>query len=84
MSTDAALFDLLRGYSALLPVGRLRYPKELPFAQVHGFVVDDILLNAHLAAYPPSAPYQQSFFKWIICRLEEHIGSEVNIAYEGG
>ena len=75
MSTDA-LFDLLRGYSALLPVARLRYPRELSFNAVHSFLIDNILLNAHLVAYPPSAPYQQSFYKWIIGCLEEHVVDE--------
>ncbi|KZV74104.1 hypothetical protein PENSPDRAFT_749600 [Peniophora sp. CONT] len=75
MSTDA-LFDLLRGYSALLPVAKLRYPTALPFTEVHDFVLENIVLNAHLAAYPPSAPYQQTFYKWLINCLEEHLGNE--------
>ncbi|VDB84326.1 unnamed protein product [Peniophora sp. CBMAI 1063] len=81
MATDA-LFDLLRGYSALLPVSRLNYPRDLTIEEVHGFVVENILLNPHLATYPPSAPYQQTFFKWIIGYLEEHVGDEEDAAID--
>ena len=77
MSTDV-LLDLLRGYSALLPVTKLVYPRSHPFLEIHDFVIENILLSAHLALYPPSTPYQQSFFKWILGCLEEHLGDQVN------
>jgi hypothetical protein len=61
---------LLRGYAALVPTNALRVPSQLPFVQVHDFLLGSILLDPHLQAYPPSKQYQRFFWKWAIDLLE--------------
>ncbi|KAH7922694.1 hypothetical protein BV22DRAFT_1037234 [Leucogyrophana mollusca] len=65
-----SLFPLLRGYSALLLPQNLAFPSHIPFSIIQAFLIDRILLNPHLEAYPPSERYQHSFWKWATQCLE--------------
>jgi hypothetical protein len=80
------LFELLRCYTALVPSKFLTYPSRLRVVDVHDFLLNNILFNKQLAAYPPSDRYQQSFWKWAIYHLEEAINkaSEVRIISANG
>ncbi|KAI0029486.1 putative methyltransferase-domain-containing protein, partial [Vararia minispora EC-137] len=66
-------FSLLRAYSALLPVQKIRYPYEHSVSEVHDFVLSNICLNTHFVKYPPSAQYQLAFWKWIMNQLESNL-----------
>jgi hypothetical protein len=70
------LFELLRGYSALVPVKFLFFPFNLPFFLVHDFLLNEILLEPHFGVYPPSKEYQYTFWKWAICNLEQMISDD--------
>ena len=65
-----ALIDLLRGYATLHSPRFLRFPIELSFAQIHGFLLNVVLTNPYFATYPPAEQYQQQFWKWAIGHLE--------------
>ena len=71
MEPQTDLFELLRGYSALVPVKYLTFPSHLRVIDVHNFLVENILLNEHFVTYPASPGYQHSFWKWAIYHLEE-------------
>jgi hypothetical protein len=79
----AGLDTLLRKYAALAPPSSLDISSELPFAEVHDFLLDSILLNTHLQTYPPSDDYKRSFWKWAIQRLESMIADEVYFPRRG-
>ncbi|KAI0316493.1 hypothetical protein OF83DRAFT_1264688 [Amylostereum chailletii] len=74
--SEPGLFDILRRYSALMPVKSISIPSELTFQEVHDFLLENILLNNHLTAYPPSTSYQEAFWKWVIKVLEDRLGDE--------
>ncbi|TFK41966.1 hypothetical protein BDQ12DRAFT_348414 [Crucibulum laeve] len=67
---DSSLFELLRGFSCLKPPNSLLFPQDFSLPAVHSFLLDNILLNPHFQAYPPSAQYQKQFWKWAIAHLE--------------
>lgn len=69
-NTPLALVNLLRGYAILCPTRALQFPSDLPFAQIHEFLLHGILLNPHFATYPPAPQYRQQFWKWAIGHLE--------------
>ncbi|KAJ7216779.1 hypothetical protein B0H12DRAFT_1241806 [Mycena haematopus] len=75
------LFQILRGYAALVPPSRLQFPSHLQTQVIHDFLVDHILLSLHFQNYPPSADYQRSFWKWMIPHLEKanSVDSEMEI-----
>ncbi|KIY50680.1 hypothetical protein FISHEDRAFT_11607, partial [Fistulina hepatica ATCC 64428] len=75
---DAALFNLLRGYAALTPPARLKYPLHLSTQEVHDFLITNVLCSDHLHTYSPSAEYQKSFWKWAISHLERNLDCEDN------
>lgn len=69
------LFDILRAYATL------QSPKAMkrisaPFGVLHDFLLNHILLNAHLREFPPSKQYQVSFWKWAIDWLEQLASDE--------
>lgn len=68
------LLNLLRAYSALAPPKLLTFPADLPFTVVHDYILGSVLLNPHLAKYPPSAYYQHTFWRWAIGQLEALMG----------
>ncbi|KDQ63175.1 hypothetical protein JAAARDRAFT_202673 [Jaapia argillacea MUCL 33604] len=70
------LFDILRGYAAVVPPRILHYPDDLPWDEMHHFLLDYILLNSHFKKYPPSSAYQHSFWKWAIAHLESTSSTE--------
>jgi protein-lysine N-methyltransferase EEF2KMT len=79
------LFDILLGYSALVPPRILNFPFHLLFDDVHDFLVESVLLAhdlPHLKAYPPSNAYQYTFWKWAIRCLEEMSTNQACIVYQ--
>ncbi|KAF7302573.1 hypothetical protein HMN09_00891800 [Mycena chlorophos] len=54
----------------------MEYPIQLPPELVHDFVLNHLLLDPHLAAYPPSEQYQKTFWKWMVQNLEQHNAKE--------
>jgi protein-lysine N-methyltransferase EEF2KMT len=78
------LFQLLRGYSALVPIKDLPAPSQLPVSLVHDFLLNSILLDPHLQSYPPSDEYQFSFWKWAIQWLEDRALDEAGFAITTG
>ena len=68
MSYD--LFSLLRAYAALHPTRRLQWPSNKSSVQIQDYIINNILLNDHLAKYPPAPSYQITFWKWVIEHLE--------------
>ncbi|KAG9313980.1 putative methyltransferase-domain-containing protein [Chiua virens] len=72
-STSKPLFSsILFHYSALAPAKNLlSFPSNISFDAAHEFFLKGILLNNHLRQYPPSVPYQQSFWKWVLAGLED-------------
>jgi hypothetical protein len=73
--------DLVREYARLTPLAHLQSPSASPgeFNRVHGVLLDEILLDPHLCAYPPSPEYQLKFWKWAVQGLEALIGDEVSL-----
>ncbi|OAX32835.1 hypothetical protein K503DRAFT_749468 [Rhizopogon vinicolor AM-OR11-026] len=67
---DDGLLNLLKGYSALIPPAHLKFPLHHSFTEAHTFLLNQVLLDSHLEKYPPSARYQQAFWKWAIEHLE--------------
>ncbi|KAJ7597351.1 putative methyltransferase-domain-containing protein [Mycena floridula] len=69
---DSNLFTLLQSYSSLVPPAKifpLLFPK-LPSEVIQQFLIDSIICNSHLQAFPPSASYQRQFWKKTIAHLE--------------
>ena len=73
------LLNLLRAYSALVPPKLLTFPADMPFTLVHDYILGSVLLNPHLAKYPPSAYYQHTFWRWAIGQLEALMGDSASI-----
>ncbi|KAJ7606813.1 hypothetical protein FB45DRAFT_1068225 [Roridomyces roridus] len=65
------LFEILRGYAALVPPKHLQFPTHLEAHVINTFLADRILTNPHFERYPPSKQYQKSFWKWTIDHLEK-------------
>ncbi|KAJ7492140.1 hypothetical protein FB451DRAFT_518234 [Mycena latifolia] len=70
------LFQILRGYAALIPPHHLQFPFHLEAHAIHDFLVAHILTSAHFKAYPPSKQYQKSFWKWIIPLIEKQMAAD--------
>ncbi|KAH9486393.1 Protein-lysine N-methyltransferase EEF2KMT [Psilocybe cubensis] len=68
---DAQLFALLRCFFSLTSPSELQFPDNCSLTQINNFLVNNILLNDHFRAYPPSDQYQQRFWKWAIENLED-------------
>ncbi|KAF8559946.1 hypothetical protein OG21DRAFT_1400944 [Imleria badia] len=71
LTSESFLSSILFRYSALAPVKNISFPSNIPFNVAHDFLLRRILLNHHLKQYPPSEPYQQSFWKWALVQLED-------------
>ena len=73
--------NLVRKYARLTPVAHLQLPSASPetFHRVHGVLLNEILLDPHLCAYPPALEYQFKFWKWAVQGLEALIGDEVSL-----
>lgn len=71
---------LVRGYARLTPLAHLHLPSTSPgiFQRVHEVLLNEILLDPHLQAYPPAPEYQLKFWKWALQELEALIGDEVS------
>ena len=77
------MVDLVRGYARLTPLAHLHLPSATPgaFHYIHDVLLNEILLDPHLCAYPPAPEYQLKFWKWAVQKLEALIGDEVGIQY---
>ena len=64
------LFDLLQHFALLVPPSSLQFPAG-SFDVAHGFLLNHILLDPHLNAYPPSSEYRVVFWKWAVTHLED-------------
>jgi hypothetical protein len=73
MFVQHQLFALLRAFASLQAPKSLSWPENIPFAAVHDFLLDSILLSSHFASYPPSAQYRKSFWKWAVENMEREI-----------
>jgi hypothetical protein len=73
--------DLVRAYALLAPLAHLQFPPALPgaFTRVHDALLNEILLDPHLRAYPPATEYQLKFWKWAVQGLEALLGDEVSL-----
>ncbi len=74
-----SLIDIIRGYGVLCSPRFLNFPTDLPFVQVHDFLVKRLFLGPHFTAYPPSPEYQKIFWKWAIENLEQLSQSEASL-----
>ena len=70
--------NLVQEYARLTPPPHLRLPSTT-FDRVHDVLLNGILLDSHLRAYPPAPEYQLRFWKWAIQELEALLGDEVNL-----
>ena len=72
---------LARQYARLAPFAHLQSPSAFAggFNTVHDVLLNKILLDAHLLAYPPAPEYQLKFWKWAVQELEALIGDEVSL-----
>ncbi|KIL01047.1 hypothetical protein PAXRUDRAFT_821060 [Paxillus rubicundulus Ve08.2h10] len=68
--SEPTLLSILWAYSALVPTKNISLSLTLRFNEIHGFLLNNILLNEHLKNYPPSELYRQGFWKWAIVQLE--------------
>ncbi|KAJ7110321.1 hypothetical protein C8R43DRAFT_1139336 [Mycena crocata] len=82
VSTPPDLFQLLRGFAALIPPNHLQFPSHLEADVIHNFLVDRVLMNPHFQTYPPSKQYQKSFWKWVIDDLEKKLRSDPDSEFE--
>lgn len=64
------LVEILRGYATLAHPRCLKFPVDLPFGQIHPFLLDAMLTSPYFTEYPPAQQYQQQFWKWAITKLE--------------
>ncbi|TFK56772.1 hypothetical protein OE88DRAFT_1619304 [Heliocybe sulcata] len=67
------VFDLLRGYGALLPARFLAFPGRISWSKLHDILLNNVLSDEHFRLYPPSTEYQRAFWKAAIDHLEAHI-----------
>ena len=70
--------NLVREYARLTPPAHLRL-SSTTFDRVHHVLLNGILLDSHLRAYPPAPEYQLRFWKWAIQKLEVLLGDEVDL-----
>lgn len=70
------LLEILGSYANLVPPKHICFSSSLSFASSHNFFLEHILLGSYFQAYPPSAQYQLSFWKWAMSNLESRINSE--------
>jgi hypothetical protein len=73
--------NLVREYAQLTPVAHLQLPSASleSFHRVHDVLLNEILLDPHLCAYPPALEYQFKFWKWAVQGLEALISDEVSL-----
>ena len=78
--------NIVRGYARLTPLAHLRLSSESPgtFNRVHDVLLNNVLLDTHLRAYPPAPEYQLKFWKWAVQKLEVLIGDEVSLQVSHG
>lgn len=74
------LFDVLRAYATLQPPKTIRRISTA-FGVLHSFLLNRVLLNAHLQEFPPSKQYQVSFWKWAIDWLEQLASDEARYTF---
>ncbi|KAF7307424.1 hypothetical protein MIND_00536800 [Mycena indigotica] len=70
---ESELFNILRGYAGLYPPQHLNFPSTLPLELLHDFFLNQLLLDPHFEAFPPSEQYQKTFWKWTIAQLERKL-----------
>jgi len=73
--------DIAREYARLTPLAHLHSPSASPgtFNRVHDVLLNKVLLDAHLRAYPPAPEYQLKFWKWAVQKLEALLGDDVSL-----
>jgi len=71
--------DLVQEYARLTPPSHLQSPSASSgaFNRVHDVLLNKIILDPHLCAYPPTPEYQLKFWKWAVQKLEALVGDEV-------
>ncbi|KAF9469744.1 putative methyltransferase-domain-containing protein [Collybia nuda] len=72
------LFEILRGFSSLVPPNSLIFPTRLSSSLIHDFFLTSILTSPHFKIFPPSVQYQKQFWKWAITHLETLDGDEAS------
>ena len=72
---------LVQQYARLTPLAHLHSPSALPraFNPIHDVLLNKILLDPHLRAYPPAPEYQLKFWKWAIQKLEALACDQVSL-----
>ncbi|KAJ7201323.1 hypothetical protein GGX14DRAFT_524451 [Mycena pura] len=73
VSLHPDLFQILRGYAALIPPRCLQFPPHLSTQLIHDVLLEHVLLSPHFQLYPPSRQYQKAFWKCIISHLENKL-----------
>ena len=76
---------LVQQYARLTPLAHLRssvFPET--FDRIHDVLLNKILLDPHLRAYPPALEYQLKFWKWAIQKLEAIVGDQVSLQVSSG
>ena len=71
------LFNIIQAYGLLVPVTGLSWPSSIYSSDLQTELVNLLLTSEHFRAYPPSARYRHSFWKWIIANLEQE-GEEID------
>jgi hypothetical protein len=73
--------SLVQRYARLTPLAHLQSPSAFPetFNHVHDVLLNKIILDPHLRAYPPAPEYQLKFWKWAIQKLEALVGDQVSL-----
>ncbi|KAF9024092.1 hypothetical protein BDZ89DRAFT_1017730 [Hymenopellis radicata] len=78
MSISREIFTLLRQYAAAVPVFQLKLHDSLINQFTHDLLVQHLIANPHFESYPPTLSYRQSFWKWVIRRLESNPDIEID------
>lgn len=80
------MYGLAEAYARLTPLVHLHLPTTSPgaFQRVHDVLLNNILLDSHLGAYPSAPEYQLKFWKWALQELEVLIGDEVSVYHPYG
>lgn len=70
---------LVQKYARLTPLAHL--PSAFPeaFNHAHDVLLNKIIFDPHLRAYPPAPEYQLKFWKWAIQKLETLVGDQVSL-----
>lgn len=78
--------NLVQQYALLTPIAHLQSQSAFPetFNRVHDVLLNNILLDPHLRAYPPAPEYQLRFWKWAIQKLEDLVGDQVSLQVSYG